>query len=155
MIRRNGFYECCKLFSPGILQRFLGKRLGSEIAVVHEAGRLIGYTQHSGIMPMLDFLGSLDFDCLFFPDIFLQEADGAKIHEKLGRKMAFWTGPSDTIHMPWDDPETVRESVRSVFDIFGPLGLVITPCSGGRAVFPWQNVLAMIDEWRALRAGRP
>ena len=148
MVRRNGFYECCKFFSPGMLEHFLGARLNRELAVVHEAGRLIGYTQHSGIMPMLDFLGKLDFDCLFCPDIFLQGADGETINAKLGGKMAFWTGPSDTIHMPWGKPDLVRAAVRYVFEVFGSQGLVITPCSATRAVFPWDNVLAMIDEWK-------
>ena len=151
IIRRNGFYESCDYFSPQMLGQFLGERLRAEIDLVHQAGRVIGYTLLSGIMPMLDHLAGLDFDCLFCPDVFLRDGDGIEINRKLGDRKAFWTGPSDTIHMPWERPDEVRQAVRHVFDVFGKRGLVITPCSSSKAVFPWANVLAMVDEWQKLR----
>jgi len=77
--------------------------------------------------------------------------DTVKINAALGAKKSFWTGPSDTLHMPWDKPEEVRQAVRYVFNVFGKTGLIITPCSSSKAVFPWSNVVAMIDEWKALR----
>jgi len=151
MVRRNGFYESCDYYSPEMLERFLGKRIREEIQLVHEAGKVIGYTLLSGLMPMLDYLATLDFDCLFCPDVFLKGADAHKINAKLGGKMAFWTGPSDTLHMPWDRPGEVRKAVRHVFEAFGKRGLVITPCSSSKAVFPWENLLAMVEEWKRLR----
>ncbi len=151
IIRRNGFYESCDYFSPQMLENFLGDRLRAEIDLAHQAGKIVGYTMLSGIMPMLDHLAGLAFDCLFCPDVFLKEADGIEINRKLGDRMAFWTGPSDTIHMPWERPDEVRQAVRHVFDAFGKRGLVVTPCSSSKAVFPWDNVLAMVDEWKRLR----
>ena len=151
LFRRNGFYESCDYFSPAMLEQFLGHRLGEEIRLVHQAGKVIGYTLLSGIMPMLDHLAQLEFDCLFCPDIFLKGADGVEINRRLGDRMSFWTGPSDTIHLPWDRPEEVRQAVRHVFEVFGQRGLVLTPCSSSKAVFPWENILAMIDEWETLR----
>jgi hypothetical protein len=150
MIRRNGFYETCDFFSPRMLDRFLGRRLAEEIKLVHQAGRIIGYTLLTGVVPMLDNLSRLDFDCIVCPDIFMKGMDGPAIAGKL-KKTSFWTGPSDTIHMPWPATEKVREAVRYVFDVFGKTGLLITPCSASKAVFPWENVLAMIDEWKKLR----
>ena len=44
MIRRNGFYETCDLYSPAVLKRFLGNHLRREADLVHSAGKLIGYT---------------------------------------------------------------------------------------------------------------
>lgn len=151
MIGRNGFYETCDLFSPALLERFLFRRLQEEIRLVHAGGRVIGYTQLTGIMPMLDYLARLEFDCIVGPDVFFHGMDAVKINAALGAKKSFWTGPSDTIHMPWDKPEEVRQAVRHVFNVFGKTGLIITPCSSSKAVFPWNNVLAMIDEWKALR----
>jgi hypothetical protein len=69
----------------------------------------------------------------------------------MGATTSFWTGPSDTLHMPYERPEEVRRAVRHVFEVFGRNGLIVTPCSTAKAVFPWENVLTMIDEWRALR----
>lgn len=151
IIRRNGFYETCDLFSPALLEQFLFRRLQEEIRLVHAGGRLIGYIQLTGIMPLLDYLQRLEFDCLVCPDVFYHGMDAVKINAALGAKKSFWTGPSDTLHMPWDKPEEVRQAVRYVFNVFGKTGLIITPCSSSKAVFPWSNVVAMIDEWKALR----
>jgi hypothetical protein len=151
LIRRNGFYETCDLFSPALLQRFLGRRLKREADLVHAAGKVIGYTVLSGYGPMLDHLAAVGFDCLICPDVFLRGGDGRLLADKLGSHTSFWTGPSDTVHLPWERPEAVRQAVRQVFEVFGKTGLLITPCSSAKAVFPWENVLAMVDEWRTLR----
>lgn len=151
IIRRNGFYETCDLFSPDTLSRFLGERLRREAALTHSAGRLLGYTILSGYAPVADWLATLGIDSLFCPDIFLRDGDGPALVEALGKNTSFWTGPSDTIHMPYERPEEVRQAVRRVFEVFGETGLLITPCSSAKAVFPWENVLAMIDEWKKLR----
>jgi hypothetical protein len=150
-VRRNGFYESCDFFSPTMLGAMLGPRLRREVELVHQAGRPIGYTMLSGFGPMLDHLAGLGVDCLMCPDVFLKDGDAGLLREKLGGLMSFWTGPSDTIHMPWDRPEAVRQAVRHVFEVFGPRGLLITPCSSSKAVFPWSNVLAMVEQWKELR----
>jgi hypothetical protein len=151
MVRRNGFYETCDLYSPAMLQKFLGARLQEEIRLVHQAGKPIGYTILSGLMPILDYLAALEFDSLICPDVFLRGTDAVQLKGRLGDRMSFWTGPSDTIHLPRECPGEVRKAVRYVFDVFGKTGLLITPCSSSKAVFPWANILAMIEEWKALR----
>jgi hypothetical protein len=151
LVRRNGFYETCSFYSPDMLDRFLRERINEEIRIVHEADRVIGYTMHSGYMPMLDHLAALDFDFLFCTDVFMQDADPVLLNQAIGDRKAFWTGPSDTIHLPYDRPDEVRQAVRTVFEVFGKEGLVISPTSSSKAVFPWGNVLAMVDEWKRLR----
>ncbi|MDD5597155.1 MAG: uroporphyrinogen decarboxylase family protein [Victivallaceae bacterium] len=150
-IRRNGFYESCDFYSPDMLEHFLLKRLLKEIEIVHQAGKPIGYTLLTGIMPMLDYLKKLNFDSLICPDIFFKNADGTKINKELGGEKSFWAGPSDTIHLPFDKPEEVRKAVRKVFETFGKRGLILTPCSSSKAVFPWSNIIAMIEVWKNLR----
>lgn len=149
-IRRDGFYETCDFFSPKMLTEFLGKRLKDEVDLVHSAGKPIGYTVLSGFGNMLDHLLAVGFDCIMCPDVFLRDGDAKRLKDKLGDKTSFFTGPSDTIHMPWDDTKKVREAIRYIFEIFDKTGLLITPCSSAKAVYPWDNVLAMIDEWRRL-----
>lgn len=150
-IRRNGFYESCDFFSPAQLQHFLGDRLRREAGLVHSAEKLFGYIVLTGYGPMVDHLASLGLDCLICPDIFLRGGDGQLLVDKLGKNTSFWTGPSDTIHMPWERPEEVRKAVQRVFEVFGKQGLIITPCASCKAVFPWENMLAMLDEWKKLR----
>ncbi len=151
LVRRNGFYETCSFYSPDMLDRFLRQRINEEIRIVHEAERIIGYTMHSGYMPMLDHLANLDFDFLFCTDVFMLDADPVALKEAVGDRKAFWTGPSDTIHLPYDRPDEVRQAVRTVFEVFGKQGLILSPASSSKAVFPWENVLAMVDEWKRLR----
>lgn len=151
MINRNGFYESCDLFSPDLLRRFLGDRLKREAALTHSAGKLFGYTILSGYAPIAGWLATLGIDSLFCPDIFLRDGDGPGLVGALGNTASFWTGPSDTIHLPYEKPDEVRQAVRKVFEVFGMTGLILTPVSSAKAVFPWENVLAMVDEWKRWR----
>ncbi len=149
IVRRNGFYESADYFGPAMLERFLGNRLRAEIAAVHQAGRVSAYTMYSGIMPILDYLSKLEFDCISALDIAFDEPDLNLIASKLSR-MSFWTGPSNTFHM-YAGPDVVRKAVRDVFAAFRKNGLIISAASSVHPMMPWENTLAMIEEWRRLR----
>jgi uroporphyrinogen-III decarboxylase len=150
IVRRNGFYESGDYYSPTMLQQFLEKRLRKEVETVHQGGRPIAYLMYSGIMPILDNLAGLDFDCVALLDIAFDNADIRAVAAKLADKKSFWTGPSNTFHM-YEKPEVVRKAVRDVFGAFGKTGLIITAASSVHPMMPWENTLAMIDEWRKHR----
>jgi hypothetical protein len=151
IIRRNGFYETCDFYSPQMLEHFLAGRLKEEIDTVHEAGKIIGYTVHTGIMPMLDYLKRLDFDCLMHIDIAQKGIDLEKVRDSQEGKKSFWIGPCSTYHIWSKDAEDVRKAVRQVFEVFGKEGLTITACPSSHSIMPWENTLAMINEWKKLR----
>ena len=151
IIRRNGFYETSDFYSPKMLEQFLKKRLCDEIDTVHQAGKLIGYTVNTGVMPMLDYLSTLDFDCLLHIDMAFEGVDLSKIREKLGDRKSFWMGPSSAYHMWDEDSETPRKAVRKLFNVLGKKGLIITTSPSSHSIMPWNNTLAMIDEWKKLR----
>ena len=151
IIRRNGFYETADFYGPKTLERFLGQRLRREIQTVHEAGRLIAYTIHTGVMPILDHLASLGFDNLSGIDIAFEGVDLRAIREKLAGDKSFWIGPSSTYHMWSEDSEVVRQAVREVFEVFGHTGMLLGPGVSAHSIMPWKNTLAMIDEWKKLR----
>ncbi len=151
IIRRNGFYETADFYSPGMLRKFLGGHLAKEIDTVHQGGKVIGYTVHTGVMPMLDYLAGLPFDCIMHLDTAFKGVDLSLIREKMSEKKSFWTGPSNTYHMWSEDPGVVREAVREVFSAFGKKGLIVTACPSSHSIMPWENTLAMIDEWKKLR----
>jgi uroporphyrinogen-III decarboxylase len=152
IIQRSGFYETSTYYGPAMLERFIGKTLREQIAMVHQAGRPFSYILYSGLAPMLDYLARLDFDCVSSLDIAFDNIDLAAVNAKLGDRKSFWTGPSNTFHMYADDPEVVRQAVRDVFAAFGTTGLIITACSSVHPMMPWENTLAMVDEWKKLRA---
>ena len=151
IVRRNGFYESCDFFSPDLLQRFLQTRINKEAEVVHQAGSTIGYTVLTGYTPMLDHLDSLDLDSIIVPDPFFEGEDPRTLMSTCGHSKSFWTGPSDTIQLPWDDQAAVRKAVETVFSIYGKTGLIVAGCSSIKAVHPWANTLAMVDAWKQLR----
>ncbi len=150
IVRRNGFYESGDFFSPAMLERFLMRRINEEAAVVHQAGAVFGYTVLTGYTPMVDYLARLELDCIMTPDPFFRSESPEALRDACGR-MSFWTGPSDTIHMPWDDQEAVRNAVERVFEIYGRSGLIVAACSSVKAIHPWENTLAMIETWKRLR----
>lgn len=151
VIQRTGFYETCDYYSPALLERLIGKALREQIELTHQGGRPFSYLLYSGLAPMLDYLTGFDFDCLSSLDIAFDSIDIAAVNAKLGDRKSFWTGPSNTFHMYADDPEMVREAVRKVFAVFGKTGLVISAVSSVHPMMPWENTLAMLDEWRKLR----
>jgi uroporphyrinogen-III decarboxylase len=151
IVQRTGFYETSNYYGPAMLERFLATMLREEVEMAHQAGRPFSYLLYSGIMPMLDYLATIDFDCVSSLDIAFDNVDLAKVNAKLGDRRSFWTGPSNTFHMYAKDPEVVRQAVRDVFTAFGKTGLIITACSSVHPMMPWENTLAMIDEWRKLR----
>lgn len=151
IVRRNGFYETCDLYSPAMLEEFLFDRLQREIALVHQGGKVTTYTVHTGIMPMLDYLRRLDFDCLMHIDIAFHGVDLEVVRDSQQETKSFWIGPSSTYQLQEKDPEVTREAVRECFRVFGREGLLITACPSAHSIMPWENTLAMIDEWSKLR----
>lgn len=151
IIRRNGFYETCDYYSPAMLEEFLGPLLREEIDTVHAAGKLIGYTINTGVMPMLDYLAELDFDCLLHIDMAAEGIDLSQIRDKLADRKSFWMGPSSAFHMCADDSDMPRRAMRELIDAFGKQGLILTPSPSLHSIMPWDNFLAMVDEWKRLR----
>ena len=151
IIRRNGFYETCDFYSPKMLEEFLGPLLREEIEAVHSAGKVIGYTINTGIMPMLDYLASLDFDCLLHIDMAMEGVDLAKLRDKMAGRKSFWMGPSSAYHMGSPDPEVPRRALRELFEVMGPEGLIVTPSPSVHSIMPWRNFLALLDQWKQLR----
>ena len=150
ILRRNGFYETADYYGPAMLERFLGPRLRREAAAARAGGMLTGYTVHTGVMPILDYLAGLGMDSFFGIDIAFKGVDPVKVRDKLAPTSALWTGPSSTFHL-WNGPEATRDAVRQVFEVFGKTGLILSPCVSAHSIMPWDSALAMIDEWRKLR----
>ena len=150
IIWRNGFYESADFYGPAMLERFIGSRLRREAEAIHAAGALMCYTIHTGVMPILDYLASLSIDTFSGIDIAFKGVDLPTLHEKLAPTKSFFTGPSSTFHL-WKGPEATRQAVRTVFEVFGKIGLILAPCVSSHSIMPWESTLAMIDEWKKLR----
>lgn len=151
-VTRNGFYETADLFSPDILTKYLAGPLSEEIKAIHTGGLPATYVINTGVMPILDHLAGLDFDCLQSIDIAFNDTDLSVIKGSQKGKKSFMIGPSSTYHIWQDDPEITRDAVRECFDVIGKKGLLIKPCASVHSIMPWGNTVAMVDEWKKLRA---
>jgi len=151
VIRRNGFYETTDFWSPRQLWEWLVPLLKEEIEVMKSAGAAVTYTVETGIMPILDILAELDFDAYRDIEPALGHQNMRVVAEKLCDRHAIWGGVSGPMHIGEGTPEEVRQAVRRAFEVFGPRGLVLSAVPSIRAHWPWENALAMFDEWRELR----
>ncbi|MBI2437410.1 MAG: hypothetical protein HYV36_01155 [Lentisphaerae bacterium] len=150
VISRNGFYETADFYSPAMLNEFVGERIRREAAATRSAGMLASYTIHTGIMPILDYLATLNVDSFFGIDIAFQNIDLGLVRAKLSPGKSLRIGPSSTFHL-WKGPEATRAAVRLCFEIFGKTGLILSPCVSAHSIMPWESTLAMIAEWKKLR----
>jgi hypothetical protein len=151
VIDRNGCYETTDFWSPQQLERFLGARLRRELEVMHSGGAVVCYKLATGVVPILDFLADLDFDVYRGIEPVLGDMDMELVARKLCDRHAFWDGVSGPMHIGEGTPEIARQAVRDAFRLFGPRGLILGTVASIRPHWPWENVLAMLDEWRRLR----
>lgn len=151
IIRRNGFYETTDFWSPWQIREWLAPLLREEIEVMKSSGAAVTYTVETGVMPLLDILAELDFDGYRDIEPALGHQDMKVVAEKLCDRHSIWGGVSGPIHIGEGTPEIARQAVREAIDTFGPRGLVLSAVPSIRAHWPWENSLAMFDEWRRLR----
>lgn len=151
VICRNGFYETMDFWSPAQVERLLVPLLREEIGAMKSGGAAVTYTVCTGIMPMLHILADLDFDGYHSIEPALTGQDMQAVAARLCGRHSIWGGLSGPIHIGEGTPEVARQAVRDAFDLFGPRGLVLSAVPSIRAHWPWENALAMFEEWRRLR----
>ena len=151
IVRRNGFYESADFYAPAMLKDFLGEFLRRESQRAREGGMVSTYTLNTGLMPILDHMAALEFDCFDSIDIAFNDFDLKRLVESQPEGRSYLIGPSSVYHLWQDDPEPARAAVRRCFEVIGKRGLLISPCPSIHSIMPWNNMLAIIDEWRDLR----
>jgi len=151
LVRRNGWYESTDFWSPAQYQRFILPYMEKEIALAHEANCCFNYTMCTGIMPLVPLLAQLRFDSLDTVEPVLGDQDMPRLARELGATKCLWGGVSAPMHIGLGKPGDVKRAVRQAIDIFGKRGFILTAVPSIRPQWPWENVMAMFDEWRQLR----
>ncbi|MEW6357463.1 MAG: uroporphyrinogen decarboxylase family protein [Planctomycetota bacterium] len=151
MISRNGFYETTDFWSPAQIERFILPRLQREVRLAHEGGVPVVYTVCTGLMPMIPQLQKSGVDCLIAIEPVLGNQDMKVIARELGKDKCIWAGVSGPIHIGEGSPEEVRAAVREAAATFGRRGFILSAVPSIRPHWPWENVMAMIDEWKKVR----
>lgn len=151
IIMRNGFYETTDFYSPALLKRLLFDKLQAESRLIHQGGAVETYTVNTGVMGMADYLRRLEVDCLLSIDIAFHDMDLPAFHSAMAGSKSYWTGPSSSYQLQEKDPEVTRQAVRKCFEVFGQTGFILSPAPSVHSIMPWENLLALVDEWKRLR----
>ena len=152
VVRRYGWYESADFWSPAIFAKFAAPFIQRIIKLVHQAGLPCYYEMCTGVAPMLPELAKLNFDCLGALEPVCTGQDIGKIVKVLGDKKSFWTGLSAPLHIGRGTPADVRKAVRKAFETFGYRGFLLSAVPSIRKHWPWENVEAMMDEYRKIMA---
>lgn len=150
-IKRFGGYEQTNFFNPAIFRAVVLPLLRAEVAAAREAGVLIYYRVVTGMEPLLEDIASAGFDCVEGGEPRLGRCPLETWRDAFAGRAASWTGVSTPALLGGNDPEAVRAEVRRCFEVFGRRGFILGVTNSIRAHFPWENTLAMLDEWGKTR----
>ena len=150
-VKRFGGYEMCNFYNPAIFRDVMIPLLKEEVAAAHDAGVLIYYRTVTGMKPILDDIASIGFDCIEGGEPHLSQCTLERWHEAYSGKASSWTGVSTPALLGGNDTEAVRQEVRQCADIFGRRGFILGVTNSIRNHFPWENTVALIDEWKKIR----
>jgi uroporphyrinogen-III decarboxylase len=151
ILHRNGFYETTDFWSPAQIERHLLPRHRQQTALGHAVSVPTVYTVCTGIMPMLDLLHRSGFDCLYGIEPVLGNQDMRTVARELGPHHAIWGGLSAPIHIGQGSPDDVRRAVREFYEVNGRRGTILMATASIRPQWRWENVRAMVEEWKAER----
>ena len=158
LIMRRGYYEGMSFWSPDIYRRFFLPRVKELTDLVHQGGRLMGYTMSVGYMPLLETLAEIGYDMHFLLDPIVP---GSSQRVDLAAVKAAWRGRisvvgaiNQPITLQRGSRQNVREEVFHSVDTLGPGGLCLTPVEAVYSFTPTASLEAMIEAWREVRDRR-
>lgn len=151
ILKRFGGYEMTNFYNPEIFQRVCLPRLKKEVEYAHSLGLLIYYRVVTGMEPLLDLIADVGFDCIEGGEPHLSRCSLEIWHDALAGKASSWTGISTPVLLGGKDSEAVRKEVRHCVDVFGKKGFILGVTNSIRNHFPWENTLALVDEWKKVR----
>jgi hypothetical protein len=151
ILKRFGGYEMCNFYSPDIFKKTCLPRLKAEVEYAHAHGLLIYYRVGTGMEPLMELIADIGFDCIEGGEPHLSQCSLERWYAMFSGKATSWTGISTPALLGGNDPEAVRREVRHCVDVFGRKGYILGVTNSIRQHFPWDNALAMIDEWKKIR----
>lgn len=151
ILKRFGGYEMCNFYNPEIYRRVCVPHLRREVECAHDHDLLIYYRIVTGTEPLLQDIAGLGFDCIEGGEPHLSNCSLEQWQAAFDGRAASWTGVSTPVLLGGDDPEAVRAEVRHCVEVFDRHRFILGVTNSIRRHFPWENTLAMVDEWRKIR----
>jgi uroporphyrinogen-III decarboxylase len=151
ILKRFGGYEMCNFFNPDIYRSVCVPRIKKEVEYAHALGMLIYYRVVTGMEPLLQDIAEIGFDCIEGGEPHLSQCSLEMWYNAFSDKASSWTGISTPVLLGGNDTEAVRKEVRHCIDVFDRKGFILGVTNSIRQHFPWENTLALVDEWKRLR----
>lgn len=152
-VRRSGHYETTDFCSPAQIRQYTVPRFQREIELAHQLGLPMVLAACTGLMPILDILQELPFDCLYDFEPVLGGQDLGRLWAALGSAKSIWGGLSAPMQLETGTPESVRQAVREFYRICGRRGTILAPICFVTPETPPVNLHAMVDEWERQAKG--
>ena len=151
ILKRFGGYEMTNFYNVEIFEDVVMPKLKQEVKYAHEMELLIYYRVVTGMEPLLDKIASIGFDCIEGGEPHLSNCSLEMWYDAFREKASSWTGISTPILLGGNNPDAVRKEVRHAVDVFGRRGFILGATNSIRNHFPWDNTLALVDEWKSIR----
>jgi len=155
LLIRRAWYETADFLSPSVYRELILPLLKEDVEQAHQAGAKLGLITTASYTPLLDMYLESGMDALIGLDpVEDPRADFALTKEKLGDRVCLWGGVNGFVTVETGAPERVRTAVRAAVGQLAPGGgFILSPVDNITADSEsvWQNVRALIDEWRACR----
>jgi hypothetical protein len=148
MVVQRGWYSSTDFWSPSLFRRFVLPHLKRLVATVHQAGVRFGYVMTTGLLEMMDLLAEAGIDLLYFVDPVQDRADMGQVKARLAGRFALAGGINSGVTLASGSEADVRQAVRDALATLGPAGFILSPVDALFPDTPWDNVAAMIDEWK-------
>lgn len=155
LIMRRGYYEGTSFWSPSIYRHFFQPRIKELTNLVHQGGRLMGYTMSVGFMPLHHELLEIGYDMHFLLDPLEPgggPADLPKLKAAWNGRISVFGGINQHITLQRGSVEDVRREVFSTVRTLGPGGgLCLVPVEAIHSFTPRRSLEAVLDAWKEIR----
>ena len=154
LIMRRGYYEGTSFWSPDLHRRFFMPRVRDLANVVHQGGRLLGYTMSVGYMPLLTSFPEMGCDVHFLLDPLPdgERVDLHRVKSAYSGRTAVLGGLNAPITLERGTREQIRQEVFDSVAALGPGGgLALTAAEAIFATTPWKSITAAIAAWKEVR----
>lgn len=149
LVVKRGWYEHGDFWSPGLYRQHIQPRVQELTDMAHQAGKLMGYTISTGIMPLVGSLLEIGYDVHYHVDPVQGGADLRSLKATLGQQTALLGGMNSAVTLERGTDEQIRQAVYEAVEICAPGGgFILSPVD---CLFPttsWRSVEIALDAWR-------
>jgi uroporphyrinogen-III decarboxylase len=151
LLNRFGAYEMSETIAPELFRTVIRPSLTEEAELAHSYDTPMYYRVVTGMKPILKDIAETGMDCIEGLEPCLSACSNQDVYDAVGGKVCVWSGVSTPGHINNGTEEEVRNAVRNAMDVFGSRGFILGITNSIRNYMPWENVLAMVDEWKKCR----